>query len=480
MVYSIIFILLLCWGKSMEKTNISNKIRRPLRGMVLKILFPMLIIAIVFVGITTFVLAKYHSANRAYSEAYYGIAKVSASLDSFDRALSTYAKEGGVFYYNRLKESYVDLQYNIQHIVFIKGEFINEIRYEIGELSGHMELIEQSMDRLLDDPTQEQAVALYDGEFGNRLAYSHQLVSTIMQEQVAACAESVEMLKFGAYICYAAMIICLIAFVALIIVLAVLIRVRITKPIEDIEEWARMFRDDYCQMSALKYNGEDEIQGISDSFNIVRDIMREHQLKNEQLEEALEKIRTEEDNKKLFAQKLYKEKKERASIASAAQHDGLTGLYNRRTFDDFVNEFVNRRPGGKEGTLFLIDMDNFKNVNDTLGHLAGDEALITLAGAMRVVFPGGYLGRYGGDEFVAFIIDCYSETAMERFAGELCRKMNKQFTVDGNTVPISVSIGAACTVGVKETSELYMKADKALYHSKENGRNQYTLFSEEL
>ena len=464
----------------MEKTNVSNKARRPLRKMVLKVFIPMLTMAIVFVAITTFVLAKYHSTNKAYSEAYYDIAKVSASLDSFDRALSTYSKEGGIYYYNRLKESYVDLQYNIQRIVFKKGEFINEVRYEIGELSGHIELISQSMDKLMDDPTQAQAAALYDGELGNRLAYSHELVSTILQEQVAACQKSVDVLRYGAYVCYVLMILTLIALIASVVVFIALIRTRITKPIEDIEEWARMFRDDYCQMSPLKYNGEDEIQQISESFNIVRDIMRENQLKNEQLEEALEKIRKEEDNKKLFAQKLYKEKKERATIASAAQHDGLTGLYNRRTFDDFVNEFVIKRPGGKEGTLFLIDMDNFKTVNDTLGHLAGDEALKTLAGTMRVVFPGGYLGRYGGDEFVAFVIDCYSESAMERLADEMCRKMDQQFTVDGNTVPISVSIGAACTVGVKETSELYMKADKALYHSKENGRNQYTLFSEEL
>lgn len=464
----------------MEKANISNKIRKPLRRMVLKIFIPMLIIASIFVAITIYVTAKYHSLNRSYSKAYYEISRVSASLDSFDRALSTYSKEGGIFYYNRLREAYVDLQYNIQRIVLKKGEFINEIRYEIGELSGHMELIGQSMDKLLDEPTPEQASDLYNGELGNRLAYSHELVSIIMQEQVSVCGETVEMLEFGAYVCYAVMVVCLLGLIALMIWLAVFIRVRITRPIEDIEEWARMFRDDYCQMSPLKYNDEDEIQQISDSFNIVREIMRESQIKNEQLEEALEKIRKEEDNKKLFAQKLYKEKKERASIASAAQHDGLTGLYNRRTFDDFVNEFVIRRPGGKEGTLFIIDMDNFKNVNDTLGHLAGDEALKTLAGAMRVVFPGGYLGRYGGDEFVAFIIDCYSEETMECLAGELCRKMDKQFIADGNQVNISVSIGVACTLGVKETSELYMRADKALYHSKENGRNQYTLFSEEL
>lgn len=465
-----------------EKINsgYNKKVRKPLRRFVLRVFIPMLIIAVIFVSATVFVVSKYHTTNKAYSQAFYQIAKVSASLDSFDRALSAYSKNGGIYYLSGLKESYVDLQYNVQHLVSYKKLFVTDVRYEIGELSVHIERLEGSMDELLDNPTPEMAAQLYDGELGNKLANSHELVSLIMQEQIRSCQKSVEMLRYGAYVCYALMFLALAGFIGCFVYFVIMIRVRLTKPIEDIEEWARMFRDDYCQMSPLKYNNGDEIQEIADSFNIVRDVMREHQQKNEELLAALDKLKREEEDKKSFVQKLYKEKRERATIASAAQHDGLTGLYNRRTFDDLVNEFVLKRPGAKEGSLFLIDMDNFKTVNDSLGHLAGDEALKTLAGTMRMIFPGGYLGRYGGDEFIAFVIDCVSDNDMERFAGELCHKMDKQFTIDGVSVPISVSIGVANTVGIKETSELYMKADKALYHSKENGRNQYTLFSEEL
>ncbi|MGN0374492.1 MAG: GGDEF domain-containing protein, partial [Butyrivibrio sp.] len=233
-------------------------------------------------------------------------------------------------------------------------------------------------------------------------------------------------------------------------------------------------------MSPLKFNKEDEIQQISESFNIVRDKMRESQKNNEELNEALSKLRKEEEYKKKFVQLLYEEKREKDTISNVAQHDGLTGLYNRRTFDDFVNEFIVRRPGNKDGALFLIDMDNFKGVNDSLGHLQGDEALKTLAGAMRVVFSGGYLGRYGGDEFIAFIVGCTTETDMERYAGELCRKMHKKLEYNGKTVQLSVSIGAASSVGIKACSELYTRADKALYHSKENGRNRYTVFTDAL
>ena len=127
--------------------------------------------------------------------------------------------------------------------------------------------------------------------------------------------------------------------------------------------------------------------------------------------------------------------------------------------------------------MFLIDMDNFKSVNDTLGHLAGDEALKTLAGVMRIVFPGGYLGRYGGDEFIAFAIGVSKEDALSKLGQELCHKMDKNFEYGGKVAKISVSVGIADTVGVDDYSELYMRADKALYYAKEHGRNQYKLAS---
>ena len=465
-----------------ERNNrtVNEKARRPLNRVIIRAFIPMLIITIIFVTITAYVVSKYHRTNRSYTDAYYEIAKVSASMDSFDRALSAYSNQGGNYYYERLKDSYVELQYNIQSVVSRKMMFINEVRFEIGELGNHIDRIEESMEKLLHEPSMDKAAQLYDGELGNRLADSKELVSVIIQEQIEACQASADSLEYGAYVCYAGMIISLFFLIACFAAFIIIVRIRITKPIEDIEEWARMFRDDYCQMSPLKYNKQDEIQQISDSFNIVRDLMRESQRKNEELQEALETLKREQDDKKAFVQKLYNEKRARADITNVAQHDGLTGLYNRRTFDDFVDEFVIKRPGGKDGALFIIDMDYFKSVNDTLGHMGGDEALKMLAGAMRVVFPGGYLGRYGGDEFIAFVIDCYEDKDMESLAKQLCRKMNKIFTSEGNSVQLSVSIGAASTKGIKQTSELYMRADKALYYSKENGRNRYTVYSEEL
>lgn len=459
---------------------LDDKVRKPLRGTIVKIVLPMLLIIVTFILCIVFIISRYYYTNRAYINSYKKVADVSLALDEFDQAVFNYCTYGGDTNYSIMEDKLVFFQYQYMDMEDNMSNFDREVYFEIEQVDVNLNAVRTQMEKLTKDLDLEAAMELYKGELGTRITACKSLVSNVLQIQTQVCNEKAQSTNIQVVIFIIVLIIMAVGFAGLYLWLCVFLRTRISKPIEDIEEWARMFRDDYCQMSPLKYNREDEIQQISDSFNIVRDKMREAQEKNEELNEALVKLNNEQMYKKQFVQKLYKEKRERINITNAAQHDGLTGLYNRRTFDDFVNEFVVRRPGDKEGTLFLVDMDNFKSVNDTLGHLAGDEALKTLAGAMRVVFPGGYLGRYGGDEFVVFMVDCVSPKDIERYAGELNRKMAKDIEANGKSVKVSVSIGAANTVGVRECSELYTKADKALYHSKENGRNQYTIYSDEL
>lgn len=459
---------------------LDDKVRKPLRGTIVKIVLPMLLIIVTFILCIVFIISRYYYTNRAYINSYKKVADVSLALDEFDQAVFNYCTYGGDTNYSIMEDKLVFFQYQYMDMEDNMSNFDREVYFEIEQVDVNLNAVRTQMEKLTKDLDLEAAMELYKGELGTRITACKSLVSNVLQIQTQVCNEKAQSTNIQVVIFIIVLIIMAVGFAGLYIWLCAFLRTRISKPIEDIEEWARMFRDDYCQMSPLKYNREDEIQQISESFNIVRDKMREAQEKNEELNKALVKLNNEQMYKKQFVQKLYQEKRERINITNAAQHDGLTGLYNRRTFDDFVNEFVVRRPGDKEGTLFLVDMDNFKSVNDTLGHLAGDEALKTLAGAMRVVFPGGYLGRYGGDEFVVFMVDCVSPKDIERYAGELNRKMAKDIESNGKSVKVSVSIGAANTVGVRECSELYTKADKALYHSKENGRNQYTIYSDEL
>ncbi len=465
---------------SVDNSITDDVVKRPLKRTVVKIVLPMVLIVVTFIICIIFIISRYYYSNKAYADSYKRIADASVALDEFEQAINAYCLYGGEANYTKMEEKYVFFQYQCMDLEKNINSFESDVRYEIKQVDINLGKIRAEMDKITRNLDLDSAMAIYKGELGARITICKSLISDIIQVQVEVCNENSRASNVSCIVFIIILITLAVGFVGLYILLCAFIRVKITKPIEEIEEWARMFRDDYCQMSPLKYNGQDEIQQLSDSFNIVRDKMREAQEKNEELNEALVKLHNEQMYKKKFVQKLYQEKSERVKITNEAQHDGLTGLYNRRTFDDFVNEFVVRRPGNKEGTLFLIDMDNFKTVNDSLGHLMGDEALKTLAGALRVVFPGGYLGRYGGDEFVVFMVNCVNRKDIERYAGELCRKMCKNLDKDDKTVQISVSIGASSTIGIKECSELYTKADKALYHSKENGRNQYTVYSEDL
>ena len=463
----------------MGYSKMSN-VKKPLKNKIRIIVLPILAILLAVFGCISYIIVSYKEVITSYTDEYYRIALVSGSMDKFEISLKDYIRYGSEEYYDELEADYKTFYHKFSNLYYDRFEYDQSIRYEIENISILLGRIDTSMKKITNDPDSETAEQVYNDDISIYLAESRGIVADILDTQVEISNSTYASVSGGSFVCMVFMSVSLVGFILMVVYLFVFVHFRITRPIQEIEEWAEMFRDDYCQMSPLKFNKEDEIQQISESFNIVRDKMRESQKNNEELNEALTKLRKEEEYKKKFVQLLYEEKREKDNISSVAQHDGLTGLYNRRTFDDFVNEFIVRRPGNKDGALFLIDMDNFKGVNDSLGHLQGDEALKTLAGAMRVVFSGGYLGRYGGDEFIAFIVGCTTETDMERYAGELCRKMHKKLEYNGKTVQLSVSIGAASSVGVKACSELYMRADKALYHSKENGRNRYTVFTDAL
>ena len=266
-------------------------------------------------------------------------------------------------------------------------------------------------------------------------------------------------------------------FVSMGIYMLVFIRQKVSVPVTDILGWSRLFEENYAEMADLSIEGTQELEGLAEAFNHVKNRLIEANALKEENEKALRKLKEEEAYHKKYVQKFHEEKKEKDDISARAKRDGLTGLYNRRSFDDLVEEFLRTKPAKAEGALFLIDMDNFKNVNDTLGHMAGDEALKKLGGTMSVVFPGGYLGRYGGDEFVAFMT-MGKEEIFRIKAKELCYKMDTDFTYGDGTVHLSVSVGVVSTNGVSDYSELYMKVDRALYYAKEHGRNQYKMASE--
>ena len=155
--------------------------------------------------------------------------------------------------------------------------------------------------------------------------------------------------------------------------------------------------------------------------------------------------------------------------------DVMTGLYNKRTFNNLVEEYLEAKKGKNFGILIFVDVDDFKHYNDKYGHLNGDIVLKTIAKRLMEQFNSiGYVGRYGGDEFVVFVKNLYEKTEIDaRF--DNIRESLSAIELDGyGNVPVSVSAGGAkCPSDGVTFEELCSAADKALYQVKESGKGKF-------
>ena len=166
-------------------------------------------------------------------------------------------------------------------------------------------------------------------------------------------------------------------------------------------------------------------------------------------------------------------------LAHQALHDELTGLANRRLFMDRLDLAQARanRPGQTLGLLF-IDLDGFKAINDTLGHDAGDEVLITVAGRLRAhMRTTDTLARFGGDEFAVLCGEIAGPADAVEIADRLAAAVAQPFEIQGTPVTIGASIGiavASATTG--SLADLLQCADTAMYQAKNTGKGQWHLF----
>jgi len=174
------------------------------------------------------------------------------------------------------------------------------------------------------------------------------------------------------------------------------------------------------------------------------------------------------------------EMKEKQFLLQKAQVDALTGLYNKDAFRSRCIEYLQCNPKSNNALVFF-DVDNFKDINDSLGHALGDKALQDISQKVRFVFSDAdILGRFGGDEFCALVKDV-NEQQLKAMLDRLLENLRLEFTNGFNNVSVSVSIGAVCTdVFGSDFDKLLEYADKAQYYAKQQGKNSYAIFCEEF
>jgi diguanylate cyclase (GGDEF)-like protein len=233
----------------------------------------------------------------------------------------------------------------------------------------------------------------------------------------------------------------------------------------------------------------DEMGSISNSFNLFKNIdelkntimdkiKAIKQLVSKKKEEDLLKTQLVQENIQKLKQRIVQVEKDAQEMSrkaeefeSAAMKDGLTGLYNRKAFDLKLNDVLKAfSDGGDPFALMLFDVDDFKKINDSFGHVAGDKVLKKVAQALKETFrTDDFMARYGGDEFVVIIQNLTKEMAKDKITSFKTRLKKKRFmSYEKGEVDVDVSTGIALAQREDTLEGLIHRADQAMYQVKKN------------
>lgn len=172
------------------------------------------------------------------------------------------------------------------------------------------------------------------------------------------------------------------------------------------------------------------------------------------------------------------EKSRQLEYEFKAQRDGLTGLYNRQTFNQLVDNYLKKRTVNDYCAYVIVDLDNFKSINDSLGHTQGDIVIQMVADILdKIGNKNCYVGRFGGDEFVMFLYSQESYAEIEDKLRQILQEV-ENIKIDKKH-EISASIGVTFVKNEFHYNELFDKCDQALYVSKNSGKNRYYIYIED-
>ncbi|NLG05409.1 MAG: diguanylate cyclase, partial [Clostridia bacterium] len=182
---------------------------------------------------------------------------------------------------------------------------------------------------------------------------------------------------------------------------------------------------------------------------------------------------------------IHEDKLKEIELEIKAEKDTLTQTYNKGATEHIITGILSderNNHSDKLHALLVIDLDNFKAINDNLGHAYGDLVLSEAAGKMKDMFKGhDVVGRVGGDEFVIFMYDVEDVRNVYIIARKLCKLLSTKYPCVTGDIPVTSSIGiAVCQDPFPEYIDLFNQADAAMYVSKNSGKNGCTLYGDDM
>ncbi|RSL32402.1 diguanylate cyclase [Salibacterium salarium] len=209
----------------------------------------------------------------------------------------------------------------------------------------------------------------------------------------------------------------------------------------------------------------------------------QHSITNRELHLVVDSQFLELDNEMMqyfMVQDITQSKINEKEVMYLAYHDSLTGLANRYSFKQKAEKLIaeEKKSDGYKLSLLLMDLDNFKQINDTFGHHTGDEVIQHISRVIKDLLPDdGFAARLGGDEFAILLIE-EGRTTAESFVRKYLEKMQEPFFTESISIPLSCSIGISyVTDEVSDVNQLQKQSDRAMYAAKRDGKSTFRTYN---
>lgn len=231
---------------------------------------------------------------------------------------------------------------------------------------------------------------------------------------------------------------------------------------KNIQQIAKKQHEQIQKLSSSEDDGTIDLNLIKEKFSSIQDHMiQEVERANAQIHQLKEKVKLLEEKNNL---------------------DPLTKAFNRRALQNYLQNITQKKNIKRELHLLMIDIDNFKQINDKYGHIAGDKILIFIAHMLKKTLrDGDKVFRYGGEEFVVILNRINTEHCIKISNRLLTLVSSNKLVYKNDTIQVTVSIGGTKFIPGKDTPESILdRADKALYEAKRNGKNRFIPYSEDI
>ncbi|WP_198343166.1 putative bifunctional diguanylate cyclase/phosphodiesterase [Oleiphilus messinensis] len=238
---------------------------------------------------------------------------------------------------------------------------------------------------------------------------------------------------------------------------------RLMSPLARLADFAQEVTETGDYQLKVNVSGSEEINKLTRNINVMLSTIYEQTIKNQRYTAQLEQ--------------------QQDSLEKLANYDTLTGLPNRKMFQVLLeNEIANYKQSGSHLAVMFLDLDNFKHINDSLGHGTGDMLLIMVAEFIeQTLRSGDVVARFGGDEFLILIKNSEKIADLVHIAERIIERLRRPFQVKGWEVESGVSIGVATTLSSDCSAEVLIRhADLAMYHAKETGKSSCSFFDDKL